>query len=58
MGRAVLSNREVQSMLLSEQIIHAFRGRKASGNWADWAHKNPQSADLLVEVEKELNGAN
>ena len=56
-GRPVLSCNEIQRMILAENIVSAYRGRKNSDNWAKWASDNPADARLLSEVEKDINGA-
>jgi hypothetical protein len=43
------------SMSVVENVINAYNGRDASGNWAEWAAKYPDAAGLLAGIEKELN---
>ena len=55
MGRT-LSSGEIKRMLVTESIVNAYHGRKASGDkWAEWDAKNPYLSALLKEVEKAVN---
>jgi len=51
MGRDVLYFGEMRRMILAENIYNAYRARKASGNWGEWANANPSMARVLAQIE-------
>ena len=48
----VLAVREMRSMVLADRVVRAIQARKASGNWADWAEKNPTENELIIDAMK------
>ena len=54
-GRDVLSLGEIQRMLIVDDVVNAYRMRKATKNWAEWAERDPYSANLIADIEKELH---
>lgn len=42
-------------MLSTENIVNAYRSRKASDNWGKWAQDFPRQARMLADIEVELN---
>lgn len=52
MGRPVLSAGEIRRMITAKNIYEAYQSRKASTDWAKWAHDYPDYARILAEVEK------
>lgn len=55
LGREVLSYREMNEMLLSENIVKYYHGRKSSDNWDQWATAYPQGHELLSLIEKVIH---
>lgn len=58
MARPVLSAGEIQRMILTENIVTAYKSRRAameSDNIVKWANDNPTMAKLLLNVEAELD---
>jgi len=53
-GSKILSFGDVRRMITAENIVEAYRDRKRSGNWGEWAEKNPSAALLLKQVEMTL----
>ena len=45
-GRPLYLN-EMREITIAENVEHAYRERKASGNWAEWTEKNPDMAAVL-----------
>ena len=37
---------------ITENIVSAYRGRKASDNWAEWATQHPEYSRLLIMAEQ------
>lgn len=54
-GKKTLSFGDVRRMITAENIVEAYRDRKGSGNWAEWAEKNPAVSALLMHVEMLLS---
>lgn len=54
-GDKVLGFGDVRRMITAENIVEAYRDRRRSGNWGEWAEKNPSAASLLKQVEMLLN---
>lgn len=48
-------HRELRQMMVAENIIIAYRARKDTKNWAEWANKNKKLAEFLSEIEIMLN---
>lgn len=58
LGRRILSAGEIRRMNAVENVVEAFRARKAEmdgGNVAKWATKNPDAARLLSDIERDLD---
>lgn len=55
MGKKILPFGDVRRMITAENIVEAYRDRKRSGNWGEWAEKNPSAAILLKQVEMILS---
>lgn len=55
LGR-VLYAREMMRMYKALTVKHAYQARYKSENWAEWANKNKDAAELLAHVETLLNG--
>jgi len=51
LGRT-LSAREVRAMVLAENVMRAYRTRKAAQNWVEWAKQHPEDNALLNEAMK------
>jgi len=49
MGRT-LGYKEMQRMILAENVLKAYESRASSDSWASWAKENPESAELLAEA--------
>jgi len=45
-----LSAREIRGMVLAENLVNAYKERKASSDWAEWAADNPAMNELLNEA--------
>lgn len=56
MGRSQLRLGEMRRMLTVENIVTAYKSRRASENWAKWADEHKFYAELLANVER-LNAA-
>lgn len=54
-GNRVLSFGDARRMITAENIVEAYNDRKRSGNWGEWADKNPAAANLLKHIEMLLN---
>lgn len=54
-GRKTLPFGDARRMITAENIIEAYRDRKRSGNWAEWAEKNPAGSALLMRIETLLS---
>jgi hypothetical protein len=57
-GKNILPFGDARRMIVAENIVEAYRDRKKSGNWAEWAEKNPSAAELLRQVEMTLSEDN
>jgi len=51
LGRRQLYFGETRRMILAENIATAYRARKQSENWAQWAQANPIMEKILIETE-------
>lgn len=52
-GRRQFYHGELRRLVISENIVNAYRSRQASdGNWAAWANQNERMAAILAEAEK------
>lgn len=45
-------------MTVAENIINAYRSRAASSNWSEWSHSNKKAAEILADIEKDLQEKN
>jgi hypothetical protein len=54
LGR-MLNQNEMQKMILADKIRNAFIERESSGDWTEWAKRNPTLNDLIIEVIKQSN---
>ena len=52
LGRKTFYVRELRCLILAENIVHAYKIREASSNWAAYALDNPEMASILVEAQK------
>lgn len=52
MGRPYLGFNEMVKIRAAEGIVHAYRKKVNSDDWAKWAQDNPDEAERLAEVEK------
>ena len=52
-GRKQFYFYELRRLVTAENMVVAYRSRKQSENWAQWANDNPSMARLLAEVEIE-----
>lgn len=52
MGRPVLYAKEQRSLALAENVVRAYRERRAAASWATWAEENPGLNRLLTEAMK------
>jgi hypothetical protein len=50
MGRPWLGAKEINRMLITANIIQAYKSREGSDNWAEWSRKNPELSNLLNYV--------
>lgn len=57
MGRPILSAGEIYRMIFAENVVFAYRDRKASKNWAAWAESNPSNDALLKKIEMDIANA-
>lgn len=55
-GRDILGYKEMRFMYAAENIYNAKIANMNSDNWAEWARRNKQVAELLAKVEKMING--
>ena len=55
MGRKHLRVGEMRRMVVVDNILTAYKSRKAAEDWAKWASDNPANARLLNDVEKDIN---
>jgi hypothetical protein len=46
----------MRRMLFCERVAHAYLGRKASANWAEWAKANESESELLNWVTRVADG--
>lgn len=56
MGRSVLSAGELKRMVVTENIVYAYRERARAENWAKWTQENPDKAQFLNEAARLANG--
>lgn len=49
MGRN-LGYKEMQHMVLAENVVKAYEDRNKSKSWASWAKEHPEKAQLLAEA--------
>jgi hypothetical protein len=47
-----LSFHEVRMITLANNIVNSYRERQKSENWAEWAGKYPEKAELLANAGK------
>lgn len=50
-GNKVLGFGDIKRMVTAENIVLAYKDRKSSNNWGDWAAKNPSASRLLKKAE-------
>lgn len=50
--RDTLGFGEMKRMNEAERVYNAKRANANAENWAEWAKKNPEEAELLARVEK------
>ena len=43
---------EMRRMVLTENVINAYRARERSENWAKWVQENRQASELLAQAAK------
>lgn len=51
MGRETLYSFEIRRMMIADQVQNAYRSRRSSRNWVEWAGSNPEAAALLAQAE-------
>jgi hypothetical protein len=47
---------ELRRMVATENVVNAYKARKASSNWAEWAAANPGASRLLNAAMREAEG--
>jgi hypothetical protein len=52
-NRKYLNSKEVRSMLLTENVVNAYKSRKESENWAKWADDNREAQEMLEYARKQ-----
>ena len=54
-GRDVFFHAELKHLLVAENIVIAYKSRKAheasEGGWGEWENKNPILAQILIEIK-------
>lgn len=43
---------EIKEMVIAENVFNAYMERQGSGNWAEWAEKNPTMSEVLVKAAR------
>jgi len=51
-----LTPREAKECEFILSVERAYYSRKASKKWGEWAEKNKESNDLLIAVQRIVNG--
>ena len=54
MGRTLYAH-EVYRMNAARNVYEAYHSRSKVENWAEWADRNPKSAELLTGIERLLD---
>ena len=52
-NRKYLTKREVESMLLSENVVNRYRERSESENYAQWVSDNKEMHKMLEHARKQ-----
>jgi hypothetical protein len=53
-GKKVFMFGDFIRLRAAENIVNAYMSRKQSGNWAEWVASNPRPAQLLADIEMQL----
>ena len=52
-GRSVLHEYEMRAMMISRNIVEAYRARESSENWAEWEKAHAKIAESLAWAAEE-----
>lgn len=53
-GKRVFMFGDFIRLRVAENIVNAYTSRKQSNNWAEWVESNPRAAQILADVEKQI----
>lgn len=56
-GRRQFYFGELRQMIAAENIVTAYKSREHSKDWTEWTRNNPLLTEILVDVEKILDGS-
>jgi len=52
-NRSYLSKREVESMLLCENVVNRYNDRKDAETWATWISEHKEEQEMLEHARKQ-----